>query len=852
MKRTFLFFALIGIMIMNSTLGQTIRYVSSTGNPANDGSSWINASSNLQAMINASSAGDQVWIAGGTYLLSALLEMKQGVNVFGGFYGNETDIISRPKSDLDGNGTIEAWEFTYASVLNRSLRQASNFSVETIWDGVTIAGVQVTYGDGAGAYIRTNGKLINSIVRDNATSGGSDPKGGGVYNNGGVISFCLISGNKTTPSGYAGGSGSGIYCTNSTDCFVSDCIIENNIGEYFDQLIGYGGGIYQGNVKRCIIRGNKSSRGGGLYRSFASDCLVLNNIANTSGGGAYEGTVLNCTFVGNSAGSPSSGGGGVYGQSSSSFTITNCVFWKNNVTQIYPTTSLNVTYSAVQGGFAGTGNITILEDNENGGPMFINPTVGNYQLQIGSPCIDVGTISGVINPSTAIDLNRNPRIVNGIVDMGAYEWQILFVPVTDITLSFTTATATEPFELIGIVIPSNATNQTITWSVQNAGTTGATIAPGSNILNTTASGTAIVQATVVNGVSPTSDFTKPFTITVNKATQTAPAAPTMQSRTPTSITLHTVSGCEYNINGGTYQTSPTFTGLTPSTSYTFTQRKAETATYLASPASPPATFTTDASNPPVLGGTVTITGNTVFGQTLTANTSGLTCTPSGPLGTLSYQWKRGTTNIGTNSSTYTLVQADIGNKITVTVTAANCTGSVTSAATATVTKATQTVPAAPTLASASTTSITLVAVNGYEYNINGGTYQSSSAFNNLTPNTSYAFTQRYAETDTHFASPASVTAIFTTDDEVGIDESKFENINIYPNPTTGMLTIENGELRIENVEIFDIYGRKLYLSTRPLIHSSTVNVDISHLSAGVYFLKINTETGQVIKKVLKE
>ena len=82
---------------------------------------------------------------------------------------------------------------------------------------------------------------------------------------------------------------------------------------------------------------------------------------------------------------------------------------------------------------------------------------------------------------------------------------------------------------------------------------------------------------------------------------------------------------------------------------------------------------------PTLSGSVTITGSAVVGQTLTANTGSL-----GGYGTISYQWKRGTTNVGTNSSTYTVVSADLGNKITVTVSRLYSTGTVTSTATANV------------------------------------------------------------------------------------------------------------------------------------------------------------------------
>lgn len=68
-----------------------------------------------------------------------------------------------------------------------------------------------------------------------------------------------------------------------------------------------------------------------------------------------------------------------------------------------------------------------------------------------------------------------------------------------------------------------------------------------------------------------------------------------------------------------------------------------------------------------------ISGTAVVGQTLTTTNGTWTNSPS----SYSYQWKRGATNIGTNSSTYTLVQADAGNtsNITCVVTATNSAGS---------------------------------------------------------------------------------------------------------------------------------------------------------------------------------
>ncbi|MCL2511655.1 MAG: S8 family serine peptidase [Bacteroidales bacterium] len=87
---------------------------------------------------------------------------------------------------------------------------------------------------------------------------------------------------------------------------------------------------------------------------------------------------------------------------------------------------------------------------------------------------------------------------------------------------------------------------------------------------------------------------------------------------------------------------------------------------------------------------------------------------------------------------------------------------------------------------------------------------------------------------------------------VGINELK-NDIKIYPNPTDGQLKIENGELKIENVEIYDVMGRKqeIIFNFHPEFNSgSTFN--LTNLPTGVYFLKIQTETGVVTQKIVKQ
>ncbi|MCL2032223.1 MAG: hypothetical protein FWH45_00050 [Methanomassiliicoccaceae archaeon] len=102
---------------------------------------------------------------------------------------------------------------------------------------------------------------------------------------------------------------------------------------------------------------------------------------------------------------------------------------------------------------------------------------------------------------------------NGVQDAIVVKYSAtILVPVTDITGVPSTATVGTPLTLAGTVVPSNATNQTIVWSVKDAGMTGASIS--GNVLSAAASGTVVVTATIANGSALGVNFTKDFTISV--------------------------------------------------------------------------------------------------------------------------------------------------------------------------------------------------------------------------------------------------------------------------------------------------------------------------------------------------
>jgi len=158
-------------------------------------------------------------------------------------------------------------------------------------------------------------------------------------------------------------------------------------------------------------------------------------------------------------------------------------------------------------------------------------------------------------------------------------------------------------------------------------------------------------------------------------------------------------------------------------------------------------------------------------------------------------------------------------------------------------------PPPPTLSHATQTSITLNAMADCEFRIDGGTWQVSTIFTDLMPNTTYNFETRKAEMEIRCASDPSEAVEFTTE-ALKVIESDFESIRIYPNPTKNELSVISSRLSVERIEIFNTFGKNV-LSHKPLISSETT-IDITDLPAGIYFIMITTEAGEVVKKLVKE
>jgi hypothetical protein len=90
--------------------------------------------------------------------------------------------------------------------------------------------------------------------------------------------------------------------------------------------------------------------------------------------------------------------------------------------------------------------------------------------------------------------------------------------------------------------------------------------------------------------------------------------------------------------------------------------------------------------------------------------------------------------------------------------------------------------------------------------------------------------------------------VFSEDCSLGIEEAISVMFTIFPNPTKDLLTIQNQiDFDIDGVVLYDTLGRKVMEYSE-----ATESIDVSNLTAGIYFIHITTDRGIVTKKVIKE
>jgi hypothetical protein len=337
----------------------------------------------IQDGINAATNGDTVLVGPGTYVENINFNGKDIVVGSLMLTTGDASYIDQTVIDGNQNGSVVTFE--------------SGEDSTAILNGFTITNGSGTWIHGGGIFLDDNSCpiLINLIVTGNVA--------------------------------YAA-NGAGICCLNNSDCRIENVIVTGNdglgSGQYNYNPNGTNdgtGGVYLGNssptLRNVVIANNTGLLAGGMF------CNSNSNPA-----------LINVTIAGNTA-LPQ----GYYNETAEIITwgnsnpvLTNTIIWNDSLAEIIlRDNAITISYSDVQGGLNGIvthddATVNWLDGNIDSEPMFVDPINMDYRLQGGSPCIDAGDNSVIPRSRFGVtDLDGNPRIANGTVDMGAYEGRIV-------------------------------------------------------------------------------------------------------------------------------------------------------------------------------------------------------------------------------------------------------------------------------------------------------------------------------------------------------------------------------------------------------------------------------------------
>jgi predicted outer membrane repeat protein len=286
-----------------------------------DGSSWDNASSDLHGVLLNAKSGQQIWVAAGKYVPTtsgdrqAAFVLREGVELYGGFAGTETD---RDQRDVKANETILSGDIG-GGVKEQNSYHIVASATDAVIDGFTI---QDGYADGIMFHMRGAGLIgrfgdspvvRNCLFKDNYAIEGAALSG---YKKAcPVIEDCVFTNNKAERGG-------ALMLRDGVDAKIKNCVFSENSSS------DRGGAVYIDygacpQFENCVFKDNKSTGNGGA--AYADDnasqvgdtspafkaCEFSNN-SSVLRGGAIAGTsyccvvtVEDCTFVGNKAASGS-------------------------------------------------------------------------------------------------------------------------------------------------------------------------------------------------------------------------------------------------------------------------------------------------------------------------------------------------------------------------------------------------------------------------------------------------------------------------------------------------------------------------------------------------------------------
>lgn len=338
-----------------------IRYVKPTATGTGDGSSWDNASADLQKMIdeladnNSQNQTGEVWVAAGIYTpqsqlisgtaYSASFRMRDGISVYGGFVGTEESKLDRVK------GTMP-WDFTNETILQAAYYNGDLTWTNNKWTLTSDSRHVVWFAPMSGQSAFTQVTTLDGVtIQGGYAQGGTGlddfktDRGGGVYMDGAnaYLSNCIVKEN------YATGNGGGVYLKNGR---VQTSLIYNNNAD------ADGGAVYvenRGLVHRSMLANNSALNGAGVYLHngaeatgsdsddhpeylILSTCVVSNNTVRGNGavycdkgGVLMQNTITNnnCVTATDATDTNASQTGGIYVDEYA--LVVNSVLWNNQM-----------------------------------------------------------------------------------------------------------------------------------------------------------------------------------------------------------------------------------------------------------------------------------------------------------------------------------------------------------------------------------------------------------------------------------------------------------------------------------------------------------------------------------------
>lgn len=365
----------------------TVLYVDQDAQGANVGVSWQNAFTNLTEALDFAITGDELWIAEGTYVAPGNVGfnlINKGLRIFGGFEGTETQRNQRD------------W-FTHRTILSGNIGDPADPTDNA--DHVF--------------YILVNNEAEGEVVLN-----------GLEFEEGYANSSLDLN-----------GEGAGLVIVNANEVTVRNCTFRNNFAQ------DAGGAIYVRTsdevlISQCVFTNNTSPVGGALCtESQPADnpricdiqsCLFDGNTAFNTGivylNDNDEVALTNCTFYANGV-SFTPDAKIIDGDATDeSWVFANNILWQNSIlgaNQEILDAGPNsiVANSILQNAYSGNATNVFNLD-----PQFVDPSAGDFSLAQDSPAINNGDGSYV---QENLDLLRQPRVLNGAVDLGAIENEII-------------------------------------------------------------------------------------------------------------------------------------------------------------------------------------------------------------------------------------------------------------------------------------------------------------------------------------------------------------------------------------------------------------------------------------------